>query len=237
MNDLEKRLQRLAKMVSESNKAKPAPALRVSPTVEPEHTVCPKCSKVWESVTKGWHVCPSCRAVQAVAIFNKVCPVEYAETDIARLPARQWAECCAWSPGLTGLLLVGNPRLHKTRCAWMRIKRLAAEGWVVLPFSPTNFGSQLVDAQMNGGHTAFINRVSRAPLVLFDDLGKAKLTDNLQANLFEVIERRTSNRRPTIVTTNDDGAALAARMTPSRSEPFINRIRDFFTIVDCKTNP
>jgi len=114
----------------------------------------------------------------------------------------------------------------------MLIKRLSSEGFKVLPFSPVGFATELVDAQVNGSGKRFMDRVCKSPLVFFDDLGKCKLTENVEANLFEVVEQRTAWERPTIVTTNDTGESLKARMSENRGAPLVERIKEFFQVVE-----
>jgi len=114
----------------------------------------------------------------------------------------------------------------------MLIKRLSGAGFRVMPFSPVGFASELVDAQVSGRGKAFLDRVCQAELVFFDDLGKCKLTENVEASLFEVIEQRTSWKRPTIVTTNDTGESLKARMTENRGNPLVERLKEFFQVVE-----
>lgn len=199
--------------------------------VRDSRTTCPECREVWESPLGGWHICPECQGERCLANFARICPTEYAATDEARLPSEQWRTVSQWNPGDVGLLLVGPTGTGKTRAAWMLIKRLCRAGLKVTAFSPAGFNTELVDAQMKSEGKAFLDRVCKAPLVFFDDLGKGKMTDNVEMALFEVIEQRTAWRLPTIATTNDNGETLAGRMTANRAQPFVRRLRSYFKSV------
>lgn len=204
------------------------------PHVQPEQPTCPDCKEPWDSASKGWLRCPKCESKKCLQRFSRLCPTEYARTDESRLPQVQWGRVKAWVPGDRSLLLLGPTGTCKTRSAWMLIKRLSEQRFKVKPFSPIGFGTQLVDAQMKGDGMKFLNEVINAQLVFFDDLGKGKLTENVEACLFEVIELRTSWHRATIATTNDTGETLQGRMSGNRGEPFVRRLRSFFEVIEFK---
>lgn len=227
METIEDRLNRFMETASERQKGNP-----FARTEPPQVARCPKCNEAWVAERSGWATCQSCRRASTVKHFERICPSEYAATDEFLLPADEWKEVREWRPEGRGLLLLGPSRTSKTRSAWMLIKRLSEQGVKVTAFSPIGFGSQLVDAQMRGEGMQFLERISKAELVFFDDLGKGKLTENVEACLFEIFELRTSWRRSTIATTNDTGESLKDRMTENRGEPFVARLREFFDVVD-----
>lgn len=236
MENFEAKLNRFAAKASEPLKAKEPEKTGGCrprfPHVEPSSATCPECKEAWSSSVKGWRICPKCKGEQCLRRFAQICPTSYFETELDRLPSAQWKTVSQWKPGGKGLLLTGESRTGKTRCAWMLIKKLSEAGLRVTPFSPIGFSSELVDSQVNGRGKAFLDRVCGAELVFFDDLGKAKLTENVEASLFEVIEMRTAWKRPTIVTTNDTGESLKARMSDNRGAPLVERIKEFFQVVE-----
>lgn len=199
--------------------------------VGPQSTICPDCRGTWDAPLKGWHVCPVCQTARAERRFERICPHEYAITDESRLPQEQWEAVKIWKPSNRGLLLRGATRAGKTRCAWMLIKRLAKAGVRTLAFSPLGFHNELVRKQLDGEGKDFIDKCGRADLVFLDDIGKGKMTENVEAFLFELIEVRTSSGLPTIATTNDSGDSLQSRMSSPRALPFLARIREFFEII------
>jgi DNA replication protein DnaC len=67
--------------------------------------------------------------------------------------------------------------------------------------------------------------------LLIDDLGKQKMTERAETELYDVLEHRTNNLKPTLVTTNATGQQLARMLSEDRRQPIIRRIKDFSTIV------
>ena len=67
--------------------------------------------------------------------------------------------------------------------------------------------------------------------MLIDDLGKQKMTERAEVELYDVLEHRTNNLKPTIITTNATYLQLTKMLSEDRGQPIIRRIRDFSTIV------
>lgn len=178
------------------------------------------------------NVCSTCFTKRQMAAFQKLCPPLYIDTDIARLP-NQYAQVMAWQFGSHGLLLTGNTGTCKTRCAWMLVKKMMLEGRNVSVFDCVSFGHEisLRFRTEDGDPEKWLEKMSRRDLVFFDDLGKLKLTDRAEAELFGVIERRCANKLPLIATTNDTGTTLADRMTDNRGPAMIRRLREFCSVV------
>lgn len=77
----------------------------------------------------------------------------------------------------------------------------------------------------------WLEKVASVPILFFDDLGKLKLTERAETELFGVIDRRISNGLPLLATTNDSGDSLAARMTENRGPAMIRRLREFCDVI------
>ncbi len=168
------------------------------------------------------------------AAFLAICPPEMAETDVARLPSRErFQRVLAWRYGARGLVLHGNTGLGKTRSAWALLRRLSVdEGRRFIWMSSFVFSDKAVQAFRAGTAEQFINRLSETPILFLDDLGKSKITLRVGEALFEVIDRRTTNRRPTIITTNSVGDGLASRFEDAEAgSPAVRRLRDYFDAI------
>ena len=74
---------------------------------------------------------------------------------------------------------------------------------------------------------AWVERLAKATVLFFDDLGKFKNTERVESELFGLIEERCAWHRPTIITTNTNGAGLAGRMTADRATPLVRRLREY----------
>jgi DNA replication protein DnaC len=162
--------------------------------------------------------------------FATICPSLYQKTEANRLPATQLAKALEWQYGARGLILLGDTGKGKSRVAWTLLKRVLVEDkkeqgfmW----FDAISFGHQIAKHYRDEDAEDWLDRVAQCPLVFFDDLGKLKLTERAEVELFGVIERRCAAELPIIVTTNDTGDSLAARMTDNRGPAMIRRLREF----------
>ena len=196
---------------------------------------CPKCGS--EETKPGYGVsfktCPSCVAARRLERFNALCPITYAETDESRLNRHAWALATACSIKSSGLLLTGATGLGKTRIAWMLIKRLMTDGTIenFHAFDCVSFAHDLVEHYRAEDAESWLRGLVHSPLVFFDDLGKLKLTERAEAELFGVVERRCARGMPILATTNDTGATLASRMTDNRGAALIRRLREFCEVI------
>jgi DNA replication protein DnaC len=68
-------------------------------------------------------------------------------------------------------------------------------------------------------------------ILLIDDIGKGKMTDRAEMELFDLLETRTSHKLPTIWTANAKGDDLLRMMSEDRGEPIIRRLSEFSEIV------
>jgi DNA replication protein DnaC len=68
-------------------------------------------------------------------------------------------------------------------------------------------------------------------LLVIDDLGKERLTQRMESDLFAIIDERTSNKRSTIITTNYNGSGLSDRFSNGETgSAIIRRLKDYFRI-------
>lgn len=58
-----------------------------------------------------------------------------------------------------------------------------------------------------------IARYTSRPVLCIDDLGKSRVTEWTVSNLFTIVDKRWSNNRPTIITTQYDGQKLLQKLT------------------------
>lgn len=151
---------------------------------------------------------------------------------MTRLPERELKEAMMWRHQARGLLLLGETGLGKSRVMWQLLRRVIVEDKPergVMWFDAVGFGHEIVRRFNSEDHniSQWLDSVATAPIVFFDDLGKLKLTERAEVELFGVIERRCANELPILATTNDTGDSMAARMTDNRGPALIRRLREF----------
>jgi len=197
---------------------------------------CRSCNKSWQSENRSPPAgnysseCGDCSRTRRIDKFSKICPPLYQATEVGRLPQRQLGLAMAWQYGPRGLILLGETGVGKTRAAWMLLKRVLVEDkkeHAFLWFDAIGFGHAIAKHYRLEDAEDWLARVAAIPLLFFDDLGKLKLTERAEVELFGVIEKRCAAELPLIVTTNDTGDSLAARMTDIRGPAMIRRLREF----------
>lgn len=114
----------------------------------------------------------------------------------------------------------------------MLLKRLLIEDGYARHFywfDSISFGHEIAKHYRDEDAEDWLDSVAKKPLLFFDDLGKLKMTERAEVELFGLIDRRCSNELPIIATTNDTGDTLASRMTDNRGPALIRRLREFCT--------
>ena len=167
------------------------------------------------------------RAYELRKQWDATCPPTYHRTDKSKLNQDLLKQVMAWQFNERGLVMHGPTGTGKTRMAFMLMQRLHAEGRTVEIFYGNDFAHKCAKKFLNGEGEDWIASVAKKDVVFFDDLGKFKLTERVEAELFGLIEIRTAWLRPMIVTANFNGSELANKMTADRGEPMIRRLREF----------
>jgi DNA replication protein DnaC len=162
------------------------------------------------------------------AEWEALCPPLYRDTDLAQLPADakpSIRRVLAWQYGPRGLLLHGPTGRGKTRSVYVLLRRLHFdEGRRIATFDAVSFSHQCSQKFFDGRGEGWINGLARRDVVFFDDLGKARVTDRVEAELFGLIEGRMARQVPTIITTNFVASLLAEKLTQDRADALIRRL-------------
>ncbi len=185
---------------------------------------------------------PGCRLELRV---RQLTPPLYRDTDRAKLPNPARHDYVGrWDPdGLAGrgLVLLGPTGSGKSRAMYSLIRRLVVDDRrQVAGFGPGDFALQV--GRRFGDSPAqaadWLAGLRAAEILFFDDLGKDKATERVEAELFALIEYRLAHGRPILATTNLDGVAIEASMSANRGGPLVRRIRELCEIVSFpKTDP
>lgn len=161
-------------------------------------------------------------------------PKVYRGTDIALIPCpRMRSVAETWSSwGDRSLLLHGVTRVGKTRAAWEVIRRwwkqnLKRYHWI----SMRHLEAEIEQSFEKRSHGKYIDTLVKCNLLFIDDLGKERLTPRMAADLFSIIDGRSCEMRPTIITTNFNSAALRERFDPrdiETAEAIFGRFSDYY---------
>ena len=66
---------------------------------------------------------------------------------------------------------------------------------------------------------------------MIDDLGKGKMTDRAEAELYDLLEFRSSHKLPIIWTSNSDARGLLSMFSADRGDAIIRRLAEFSNII------
>ena len=211
---------------------------------------CPGCGG-W--LAEGLSLCTPCKArhreegerarevsdnqskarLEAVRASEMAFPEVIRETDASRLSEALQKVLKEYQPGAKeSWVLFGPTRAGKTRTAFLLAKAFATfHGKPATFLTMRRFESAIDKSFQSKRHADCLETFIAAPFLVLDDFGKEKLTERLACDLFAIIDERTADRRPTVITTNLTGDLLEAKFSnvePTLAEAMVARIREFF---------
>lgn len=211
---------------------------------------CPGCGGF---LAQGLNLCVPCKAVarakeeaqqtrkvehaasnqRAVADTLAAFPEVIRETDTERLDERLRAVVTGYDPTRReSWLLFGATRVGKTRTAFCLARHFAeAMGRPATFLTMRKLEATIDQSFRNKRHAEELERIIAAPFLVIDDFGKERLTERLAVDIFAIIDERTADRRPTVITTNLTGDALEAKFAavePNLAAALVARLREFF---------
>ena len=162
-------------------------------------------------------------------------PQLFHDTDLERLPYPQRQQVLSWDnkPKGMGLWIAGDTRTGKTRTLCLLLEQLMEEGQEVEAFFHGAFNDDLLEVlRSERSFKAWKRKICRVPVLALDDLFSSKMTERSETALFEILDDRVSNYRPTLVTTQVTGKDARSRFhSTKRGEAFFARVREFFKVI------
>lgn len=160
-------------------------------------------------------------------------PLVIQETELDSLPAKMGDVARSYQPAnRESWVLFGPTRSGKTRTAYhMAITYAAHHGQPATFLTMRRFEATIEKSFKDKRHGEVLEGIIAAPFLVLDDFGKEKLTERLAVDLFAIIDERTADKRPTVITTNLNGELLEAKLAavePSLAEALVARLREFF---------
>ncbi len=162
-------------------------------------------------------------------------PKEYTLTDISKIPCSKMRDVASswegWKNGRS-LLLHGTTRLGKTRAAWEVTRRHWKQNYKrQVTMTMRGFERMIEEGFQRNDHSKRLDDLISVPFLYVDDLGKERTTQRVACDLFAVIDERTINHRPTLITTNFTSSGLLGRFDDQElGMALVGRFRDYF---DC----
>ena len=157
-----------------------------------------------------------------------VCPPRYANFDPEKLPAQARsiaAAVLAYSLDITphhGVAIVGPSDRGKSMLIHEAARQVFEKGCEVFVTCAADFAWKI---EHLNERRDFLNRCLHARLLVFDDLGKSRLTERVEADFFHLLDHRERWGLPILWSANSKGQQLRACMSADRAEPILNRLR------------
>ena len=118
----------------------------------------------------------------------------------------------------TSLFLSGNVGAGKTYFTMCLLRGLVERGHRgIIPVKSGDLDTELLAAIEEKKEVSILRKYAEVDFLFIDDLGVERISDRIQRQYYSIIDHRTSNFLPTIMTSNyerkDTQAILGARIT------------------------
>lgn len=130
-----------------------------------------------------------------------LCPDLYRKSPTDFIDPVKFRDIVSYKTGPIGLMIVGPSRVGKTTSVWNLLHKLyVLEGKTFKAISEPEFTIERDKYSRNGNLETFLNTCIRSDIFFLDDLGHAATNARNLEELYHVIEKRTSWKKPIIVT-------------------------------------
>lgn len=116
-----------------------------------------------------------------------------------------------------GLYLFGKQGIGKTVLACQAGLAFIESGGQARFLSAVRFILEVQARYNSGGALQFVTELAEVPLLILDDLGKEKWTDDARNNIFHLLFEREAWHRRTYITSNFSLSEIDERVDPSLS--------------------
>ena len=170
--------------------------------------------------------------------YLSICPLAMRETDASRLNYDLIHKVCSMPLSKKGLIFNGKTGTGKTRTMWLLVRELMVNrGLNVRVYDSTELKNELLEArEKRYAYKDLIEALVRCDILCIDDLGKEKTSDTWEQDLFAIIDRRTLNYKPMVITTNFvRGDMKEHYRNQGTLEPMFRRLAECFNLIPFKT--
>jgi hypothetical protein len=201
------------------------------------HGLCKVCAAPFEDVPMEWEglsltatVCEACgplvtahytpgteaKDVTMTPWWDEHCPAVYRDLISGHaLPTAVNRRAYDRVQGFTastdkGMVLVGPSGSGKTLALWAKARDLEKSGVRPVFLSAVEFARRLASSARDLERA---NWLASCRVLIVDDVGKEKLTNAVASLMWEVLDARVNERRPTLISTRFKGTGFVERFT------------------------
>jgi DNA replication protein DnaC len=165
-----------------------------------------------------------------------LCPEQYRTGPTDFIDEAKFKAITSWNFGPTGLVAVGHSRKGKTTSFWHLLHKLfVLQGHPFVAVSEPEFAILRERQNRYGALDQFLDKCVHTKIFFLDDIGHAATGSRHMEELYYIIEKRTSWRRPILATTQFSRAELQAKAmksgTAKTSQAILNRLTSFCRFV------
>lgn len=171
-----------------------------------------------------------------LSAWEAICPPLYRESDPERINPVLIEAIGNWQLGMIPLAFVGEQGNGKTRAMFMLLKRLHFDGVNVMAVSAIRLAKVSAeqfedDKAKRADARGVLEKAAKVAVLFIDDLGKQRFTERAEVDLFDLLETRTANLRPTFWTANANASQLRSMLSPDKGDPILRRLIEFTQII------
>jgi len=176
-------------------------------------------------------------AGQRIKWFHDACLPLYRESDTSRFSKKLLTAINEYTVTPQGLGFVGKPGECKTRAMFILLRRLIMDDGVYCKAVSTPKFATLCANQFSDNFQAKedaekkMKSFQSCDVLFIDDLGKNKMTERAEVELYDLLETRTGKMIPTLWTANAASGELLAMFSKDRGEAILRRLAEFSKVI------
>lgn len=162
----------------------------------------------------------------------QICPELYRSADLSFIDADKFTKVTRWNYNPIGLMLTGASRQGKTTSCWHLLHKLyVLQSHSFFALSEPEFSILRERSTRNGSLDNFLNRCLSCSVFFLDDIGHAATTAKHMEELYFIVEKRSSWKKPIICTTQFSTNEIEERSSRSGTSKtamaILNRLKSF----------
>ena len=176
-------------------------------------------------------------AGQRIGWFHDACEPLYRESDTSRFPKKFLTAINEYTVTPQGLGFIGVAGECKTRAMFVLLRRLIMdEGIYCKAVSAIKFAMICANRFSDNEELKYeaekrMKAFHSCKVLFIDDLGKNKMTERVELELYDLLETRAGKMVPTLWTSNADSKEMIAMLSNDRGDAIIRRLVEFSKVI------